>query len=210
MVLFAAAALAGPLAAQEVTNLPAGTRQTVSLDVGFQEAVVTRASYAWHFSSGLVYGRFTLPVASPDFRDFGFEAGGQTTAIAAGNWKLMASLAPVVRMTNNDFFSATGLGVHAALMPGYQADRWGLMLDLGYEKIVATHIHHSSLYRNLSYSGARDGWYSQTAGTLQTGVRGGYRIVRVELSAALGVLVTENLNRATPPFYLTVGSSYAF
>jgi len=207
---FAAIALALPAAAQEVTNLPDGTRQSVSIDLGLQSALVTRATYSRHLGSGLLYGRFTLPSASLDFRDFAFEAGGQTALVASGNWKLNVAFAPVVRLTQNDFFSATALGFHAALLPGYQGDRWGLMAELGYEKMLATHLNHTSLYRNLAYSGAKDGWYSFTGGTLQAGLRGGYRFGRVELSAAAGVLVSEGLNKVMPPFYGTLGSSYAF
>jgi|SRR6267142_803619 len=208
--LFAALAIALPAAAQEVTNLPQGTRQSVSLDLGLQSALVTRASYSRHFGSGQLYGRFTLPSASLDFRDFAVEFGAQTTALASGNWKLQVAFAPVLRMTKNDVFTATALGLKGALMPGYQGDHWGLMLELGYEKMLATHLNHSSLYRSAGYSGARDGWYSLTGGTLQAGLRGGYRIARVELSAAAGVLASEGLNPVTPPFYGTLGSSYAF
>src|SRR5215467_13547901 len=115
--LLAALAIAVPATAQEATNLPEGARQSVSVELGLQSALVTRASYSRHIGSGLVYGRFTLPSASLDLRDFAFEAGGQITALESGSWKLQASFAPVVRLTDNDFFSATALGFHAALMP---------------------------------------------------------------------------------------------
>jgi len=104
--LFAVLAIALPAAAQEVTNLPEGTRQSVGLDLGLQSALVTRASYARHFGSGQLYGRFALPSASMDFRDFAVEAGGQTTALASGNWKVQVAFAPVLRMTKNDVFTA--------------------------------------------------------------------------------------------------------
>jgi hypothetical protein len=208
--LFAAVAIALPAAAQEVTNLPDGTRQSVSIDLGLQSALITRATYSRHISSGVLYGRFTLPSASLDLRDIAFEAGGQIPAIASGNWKLQVSFAPVMRMTRNDFFSATALGVRAALLPGYQGDRWGLMAEVAYEKILATHLNHSSLYRSVAYSGGKDGWYSLTGGTLQAGLRGGYRVGRVELSMAAGVLASEGLNAVAPPFYGTLGSAYAF
>ena len=202
--------IALPATAQEVTNLPEGARQSVSVELGLQSALVTRASYARHFGSGLLYGRFTLPSANLDLHDFAFEAGGQITALESGNWKLQASFAPVVRLTDNEMFSATALGVRGALMPGYQSDRWGLMLELGYEKMIATHLSHSTLYRNVAYSGAKDGWYSSTGGTLQAGLRGGYRVGRVELSLAAGIFATERLNAVVPPFYGTLGSTYAF
>ena len=208
--LFAAVAIALPATAQEVTNLPDGTRQSVSIDVGLQSAFVSRATYSWHTGSSLLYGRFTLPFAAPDLRDLAFEAGGQTTAIASGNWKLQVAFAPVLRITKTDLFSATALGVRAALLPGYHGDRWGLMAEVGYEKMLATHLNHSSLYRRVAYSGARDGWYSSTGGTLQAGLRGGYRVGRVELSLAAGMLVSEGLNAVMPPFYGRLGSAYAF
>lgn len=208
--LFVVAALALPATAQEVTNLPAGARQSVSIDMGLQSALVTRAMYSRHIGSGLVYGRFTLPVEGLDLRDLAFEAGGQATALAHGNWKVQVAFAPVLRMTQNSVFSATALGVRGVLLPGYQGDRWGLMAEVGYEKILATRMKHSTLYRSGAYSGARDGWYSLSGGTLQAGLRGGYRLGRVELSAAAGVLASEGLNPVTPPFYGTLGSAYAF
>jgi hypothetical protein len=84
------------------------------------------------------------------------------------------------------------------------------LAEIGYDKMLATHLDHSSLYRNLVYSGAKDGWYSSTGGTLQAGLRGGVRFGRVELSLSAGLLVSEGLNPVTPPFYGTLGSSYSF
>jgi hypothetical protein len=208
--VFATIAIALPAVAQEVTSLPEGTRQSAAIELGLQSALVTRASYSRHVGPGLLYGRFTLPSVEMNLHDFAFEAGGQMDAIASGNWKLQVAFAPVMRLTENKFFSATGFGVHAALLPGYQGDRWGLMAELGYEKMLATHLNHSKLYRSVGYSGAKDGWYSSTGGTLQAGLRGGYRLGRVELSLAAGMLVTEGLNAELPPFYGTVGTAYAF
>ena len=157
VALFAAVAIAMPAAAQEVTNLPIGARQSVAIDLGLQSAFVTRATYSRHVGPGVLYGRFTFPFLAPDVRDLAFEAGGQATVIGWGNWKLQASLAPVVRLTENSVFSATALGARAALFPGYQGDRWGVVAELGYEKMVATHLSHSSLYRRVGYPGAHRG-----------------------------------------------------
>ncbi|HEY5676271.1 MAG TPA: hypothetical protein VI356_24090 [Myxococcales bacterium] len=208
--LFAALAIALPAAAQEVTNLPDGARQSVRFDLGLQSALVYRASYSRQIGSGMLYGRFTLPAAGLDFRDFAVEAGGQATALASGDWKLNVAFAPVLRMTDNNLFSATALGVRGTVLPGYQSSRWGLMAELGYEKILATRLKHSAKYRSAGYALAKDGWYSLSGGTLQAGLRGGYRFGRVELSAAAGVLASEGLNAVVPPFYGTLGTAYAF
>ena len=208
--LLAAIVIALPAAAQDVTTLPDGARQSLGFELGVQSALVTRASYSRNVGPGLFYGRLTLPSANLDFGDFAVEAGGQISALESGSWRLQVAFAPVLRRTENDFFSASALGFHAALMPGYQGKRWGLMAELGYEKMVATHLAHTSLYRSVGYSGAKDGWYSSSGGTLQAGLRGGYRLGRVELSLAAGVLATEKLNGVVPPFYATLGSAYAF
>jgi len=76
--------------------------------------------------------------------------------------------------------------------------------------MLATQLTQSSLYRSVAYAGAKDGWYSSTGGTLQAGLRGGYRFGRVELSAGAGLLASEGLNPIVPPFYGTLGSAYAF
>lgn len=199
-----------PVAAQEVTRLPEGTEQSVSFDAGLQSALVARAAYARRVGPGLVYARFTLPFAALDPGDFAVEAGAQATALSRGNWQLQAALAPVVRATGNSVFTATAFGLRAALMPGYQGERWGLLAEVAYEKTVAAHLVQSDAYRRAGYPGAKDGWYAWSAGTLQAGLRGGVRLGRVELSLAAGLMATEKLNPVTPPFYATLGSAWAF
>jgi hypothetical protein len=157
----------------------------------------------------VVYARFTWPFAEPDLGDFAFDAGLRATAFGGERWKLQFLVGPVIRNTSSTEFSATALGVRTGLSAGYRSDGWGLMADLGYEKIFSAYLRHSDLYRELVYPGAKDGWYALSAGTFQAGLRGGPRIGRVELYGTVGVMTTEQLAPLTP-FYATVGSTYAF
>jgi len=203
-----------PAGAQQVTNLPAGTEQSAGLEAGLESAFITRATYAHELPGFLrdatVYARFTWPVVTPDLADFAVDAGLSATAIGTERWKVQLLLGPSLRNTSNMAFSATALGLRSGMLAGYRSDGWGLMAELGYEQILTTHLRHSDLYKDTYYAQAKDGWYSISAGTWQLGLRGGGRIGRVELYAALGVMATDQLKPLTPPFYATVGSAYAF
>jgi hypothetical protein len=197
-----------------VTNLPAGTEQSVSLEAGLESAFITRATYAHaiprFLKDATVYARFTWPFVTPDLKDFAIDAGLSATVIGSERWKVQLLLGPVLRNTSNDVFSATAMGLRSGLLAGYRSDGWGLMTELGYEQILATHLSHTDLYRDTFYAEAKDGWYAITGGTWQLGLRGGGRLGRVELFGAVGVMTTDQLKPLTPPFYATIGSSYAF
>jgi hypothetical protein len=214
LALFVSLAVALPARAQQVTNLPGGTEQSVGVEAGFDSAFIVRGTYTHELKGVLpdavVYARFTWPVASPDIADFAVDAGLAATVIGTQRWKVQLLLGPVIRNTSNDLFNATALGFRSGMLAGYRSDTWGLMAELGYEQILATYLRNSDLYKEKVYSDARDGWYSLTGGTFQLGLRGGGRIGRVELHGSLGVMTTEELKPLTPPYYGTLGTEYAF
>jgi hypothetical protein len=84
------------------------------------------------------------------------------------------------------------------------------MAELGYEKLLATHMRPSDLYLERGFADARSGWYSSTAGNFRAGLRGGARIGAVELNARAGVVAAEGGGRRFPPFFGTLGVAYAF
>lgn len=214
LALFVSLAVAAPAHAQSITNLPAGTEQAVGVEAGLESSFIARGTYQHELPGflrdGMVYARFTMPFAEPDFSDFAIDAGVGATALGSDEWKVQLLLGPVLRNTSNRLFSASGLGFRSSLLAGYRSDGWGLMAELGYEQILATHLRHSDLYKELAYADAKDGWYSITGGTFQLGLRGGGRIGRVELYGTVGAMTTTELQPMTPPMYLTVGSAYAF
>ena len=213
---FASLMLASPVSAQDATNRPDDTRHSVTVDAGLESAVAGGAGYTYRMRPSfwshdvLVFGKLLVPSGGLDLRDTAIEAGLRTTAAAFGNLRLQVVLGPVLRNTRTNLFSANSVGVHTALLPGYQSERWGMMADLGYEKMLATQIRHSDLYRETFYDDAESGWYGNTAGTIRIGVRAGARVGPVQLSTRLGVIATEGGAPHLPPFYGTVGASYAF
>jgi hypothetical protein len=213
-VLFAAACsfcfLHATAQAQEVTRMR--TDHAVSLDMGLESALVMRLGYS-HRGDFLgedsrIYAHFTLPAAEVDLGDFAFDAGVRMHLYEHEGWGVQALAGPVMHRAENELFAATGLGVRAVVLPGYQSEGWGLMLDLGIEQMFATQVTHSDLYRSTYYAGARDGWYAMPGSTLHAGVRTGFRIRKLELSMSGGVMTDIELKPNLSPFYLMLGSAY--
>jgi hypothetical protein len=138
------------------------------------------------------------------------EAGLRTTALGYGNLRLQVAFGPVLRNSENRLFTANAVGLHATILPGYQSDRWGLMAEVGYEKMVVTNLRHSQLYEDTYYADAESGWYSNTAGTCRRGVGAGIRVGEVNLAARVGAVATEGGAPHLPPFYGAIGTSCAF
>lgn len=213
--LVATLALAAPAGAQEVTRMPDAAQQAVGLDAGLEHAFIARATYTHRVDLGFLpdarfFGRFTLPIVRPDFGDWAVDGGVRVTPLAWGDFRLALLFGPVARNTVNDAFTATAVGVGATVLAGYEGPGWGLSAEAGYEQILATHLRHSALYRNTFYADAKDGWYAISGSTSRAGLRGGVRFGSVEIAARAGLNATGRLNALMPPFYFTLGGSYAF
>jgi hypothetical protein len=208
-------AFAAPASAQEVTRMPEGAHHAVGVDGGLESAFVARATYAHRIGLGLLkderlFARFTLPFITPDVGEWSIEAGIRATPVSWRDLRLAILLGPVVRNSDNDLYTATGIGVGATALFGYEGTRWGLSGEVGYEQLLTSYLRHSALYRDTYYADAKDGWYALTGSTARGGLRGGVRIGSVEIAARAGVEATGRLHATNPPFYATLGSAYAF
>jgi hypothetical protein len=213
---FATLGFTSTASAQEVTHLPTGKDHAVGLAAGLDSAMMARFGYTYRMRPSfwdhdvLSQSAFTMPIATPDFADSRLETGLRTTALAYKNLRLQLSLGAMLHNTSNVAFSANGLGVTAMLLPGYQSERWGLMAEIGYEKMLATHMRPSDLYLERGYTDAKSGWYGDTAGNFRLGLRGGGRIGALEIGTRMGVIATEQGAPQLPPFYGTIGGAFAF
>lgn len=202
--------------AQHVTQLPARTTHAVGIEGGLDSAMVFSAGYSYRLRPAvwqydvLFQGSVTVPFAGFDPSDSRLQVGLRTTAIAYGDLRLQVGLGLHTHSTSNVAFSARGIGAHFTLLPGYQSERWGLMAELGYERIIASYVSASERYKRLGYAEAQEGWYGSTGGNIRLGLRGGARVGPVELSARLGIQASEGGNPGFPPLYATVGIAYAF
>jgi hypothetical protein len=203
----------GAARAQEVTRLPDTTSNAVGLDTGLEGAFVARATYTHRFATGpdaRLYARAVLPFVTPDLGDWAIDGGVRVTPLEWGDLRLSLLGGPVMRRAHNDAFSSTALGFQTTLLAGYEGQRWGLMAEAGYEQLLATYQDHEAAYRETYYANAKDGWYAFTGSTLRAGLRGGARFGSLEVGARAGINTTGELSAATPPLYLTIGTSYVF
>lgn len=214
-IVLASLAVAETATAQEVTRLPESTKQSVGIDVGLEDAWIARASYTHRLNLGFdpdgrIFGRFTLPVVAPDLGDFGVDGGLRASPLAWRDFRLSLFAGPVLRHATNEVFTATGIGVSVTVLIGIESAHWGLSGEGGYEQLVATYLSHSDRYRSTLYADAKDGWYAISGSTARAGLRGGARIGSVELALRAGLNATGQLHALNPPFYATLGGSYAF
>ena len=219
--LLVTAAFGSSAGAQVVAKPSEDSKHILSVRTGFNSAVATTTGYAYQLSPGtfkkgsLLYGELTVPVGalnggSSGLSDSSVHLGLRTTLLGDGNFRLQAEGGPALINEKSRLFTAHALGLHAALLPGYQSNRWGLMAELGYEKMLATRLGHSDLYKDTFYSGAEDGWYRNTAGTARLGIRAGVRFGTTQVTLRAGAITTERGNPHLPPFYATIGASYGF
>jgi hypothetical protein len=208
-------ALAAPAGAQEVTKLPDDKQQSVGLQGGLDAAFIARATYVHRVDLGFLrdartYWRFTLPFLALDPGQWALDGGLQATPLAWGDLRLALLVGPVVRNSVNALFSSTALGADATILFGYEGPRWGLSAEAGYEQIFAAYLQQSAVYRETFYAGAKDGLYATPGSTARAGLRGGARFGSFEIAASGGVDATGQFHALMPPFYGTLGGSFAF
>lgn len=209
--------MAGPRAAhaQAFSRLEPG-EQVVTIETGLQSAVVTSLGYVAGLRVDTIdrtlmpFAQATLVVAQPDLHDEALRAGAQISLVRAGWFDLSTQLAFEVARTENSIYSGTALRSDIVLLAGHYARRWFAVAEGGYDRAWLTYIKNSDWYRTYFLSGAQDGWYSGTGGTLHVGGKGGVSIGRVEVVARAGVVKTENLQSLDLPFYGTLGANYRF
>jgi hypothetical protein len=215
LTTLATLALAAPASAQEVTKMPDEKQQSVGLEGGVDAAFIARATYLHSVDLGFlrdarIYARFTLPFLALGPGQWAVGGGLQATPVAWGDLRLALLVGPVVRNSANDLFSSTAMGVDASILFGYEGPHWGLSAEAGYEQIFAAYLQQSALYRNTFYAGAKDGLYATPGSTARAGLRGGVRFGSFEIAAKGGMGATGLLHALVPPFYATLGSSFAF
>ena len=156
------------------------------------------------------FAQVTLVAAKPDLQDYAVKVGSQADLLHAGWFDLSAQLAFEVANTENSIYRGTALRTDVVLLAGHCGRRWFALGEAGYDRAWLTYIKNSDWYRTYYYSGAKDGWYGGTGGTLHAGVKAGVRIAREEIVVRAGVNKTETLQALDLHFYATLGANYRF
>jgi hypothetical protein len=213
--LLSVLAVSGAARAQAFSRLDPG-QQTVTVGTGLESGVTTSLGYAAGLRLApldrtlVPFIQGTLVAAHPDLGDFAVRAGAQLPILHRGWFDLAGQLAFEVDQTTNDIYRATALATDVTLLAGHFGRRWFLLGEAGYDHAWLTYLKTSDWYRTYIYSGAKDGWYGGTAGTLHAGAKGGVTLGAIEVVARAGVDESERLNALDLPFYATLGVGYRF
>ena len=175
------------------------------LDHAFVIALGYRRVLEWRGHQILLGGDVGLPWAGMDFGDYRVRASVGATLLGGRGrgWKLIGSLSPTLRATENSAGSDLALGADVRLTGGYYS-RWWCAGELGVDWAATTHVENSGAYRDV-YADAKDGWYANTGGTIYAGLNTGVSIKSVDLMLRAGVPRSMTLDAQTIPFFALVG-----
>lgn len=189
-------------------------RNRVYATVGLDPAFLPTVGYARVVSilghSVQLAGELGIAVAELDTRDFRVQAQAFTSILRWRAVYLTGSTALIGRGTENSIYRGYNFGLDLTGALGVYRPGWFAAVELGFDKAVVTHVTHSEWYRTYFYADAKDGWYRDTGGTVNYGLRMGVTVGKVELLARYGMQRTEELNELTPPMYASIGLGVAF
>jgi hypothetical protein len=146
-----------------------------------------------------------VPWGSLDLDDYRVRASVAASLLgdAGPGWKVVGSLAPTPRATQNAAGTETALGVDLRLTAGYYGG-WWCAGEIGLDWAATTHVENSAAYRAV-YADAKDGWYGNPGGTIYAGLNAGVSFETVDLILRAGVPRTMALAPQSMPFFALVG-----
>jgi hypothetical protein len=200
--------------AQELNLATAGTDRPGIVEVrgGFDHALLGEVGYrhvlAWGAKQVILGGDVAMPWAKADLHDYRLRA---TVGLPLGweHWKVAGWLSPTLRGTRNVVSDMTAAGVDVRLTGGYYARRWFVVGEAGLDWVAATRISFSDRYRDVVYSGAKDGWYRTPGGTTYAGLQAGVSLSSFDVVVRAGHPRTTALEEQTFPMYLSLGVNVA-
>jgi hypothetical protein len=193
-------------------------KQSVSISIGTDLSLVTlKFNYIRLFdipelSRDPVFDTgISIPLFSPDLRDFRIHAGIKLDTVTAGNFIIPASLNLIFRGHSNAAYNSHGFGLEIGLFPGYYNDKFTAAGEIIWDTQFLTHIKCSDYYKESIYQDASSGWYGFTSNMFRFGARTGFLFNdRDEISLRGGYEYHGKYNLKIPPFYAVISNSVRF
>ncbi|UCF97317.1 MAG: hypothetical protein JSV89_19410 [Spirochaetaceae bacterium] len=200
---------------QVMSPLPAG-EQAVCAGIGLDPAIIFSAGYARGIRFDainrdlLVSAEIAFPIAELDFKDNRIKTGIQMSIVSRNGWDFSTAIHAIFRGTENWMHRASNIGFDVAALGGFYGKKWFSALELCYDKALMTKITATDAYRDEVYSEFKDGWYINTGGYFQAGLRAGLQLGHLELKLRSGLQRTERFESMTVPFFADLGVNYRF
>ncbi len=190
---------------------------------GQNQIAYVQAGWDYGLGAGLGYGfkfdtrlpvlaniEYSFPAGERLFDDFKIRLGGQVEVLHSGSFSATIKAYCPFRRYENRLVRMESFGSEFSGVFGFYRSRWFVAGEFGFDKAIATHIHHTGYSREI-YPDAVDGWYVPTGGNYFYGLQGGLSFGGSDITLKAGRLNTQNWN-TTPfvPFYAQVGYTRRF
>jgi hypothetical protein len=191
---------------------PDTTRQHfINLNFGYDYNLISlNLGYAYYVPKfkTAAFADFTQGTALLGTGNFRTQIGLQTWQGSIKKFNLKTTLAFVYSRSVNKAGSYDGLGMNFNLNAGITLKRFGIGADFQYNQFFATHIKHSSYWRQYYFPNAKDGWYNLTSNNIRVG---GYLSGQLdtqktwELNLRGGYQTSGQFDKLIPGFYFIFG-----
>jgi hypothetical protein len=187
-------------------RLENGPTHLVSLQAGWEDALVLGASYGYRLPSRLpvvLSARYSFPSGQQLLDDFKLQAGAQIRFYHTGNFQWSAQANAIYRRYQNPLVRLQNAGAELIATAGYYRPRWFAAGSFGFDRAIATHFKHSDSFRDNIFSSVQDGWQYGTGGHFRYGIQAGYSFAQHDISFQLGKVIAQDF-KTSPliPYYV--------
>ncbi len=187
-----------------------GRPSTVGASTGFDDALLpVTVGYATGlrpWQRPLTLGAtLTMPMLRPDFGDLRGSVYAELDVNRELGWMVRVAHGWSVIGTRNDAFSAVGMAARGGVTVGWSARRFAIGGELVAGLTAFTHVHTTTWGREIGGLPFTRATFGAPAWSLETGLRAGVLLGRVELALRAGFDRKGRLNLAIPPVYATLG-----
>lgn len=183
-------------------NVMDENKHIVNLNFGLSYSVNYGLSYSYRIPNKrfltLATFDFSMPSGSDAFDDFKIRIGNQTRWFSVGGFQFSTKLYGIYRQITFDNVRLRNFGSELSGTIGYYRPKWFLAADLGFDKAIATHFKHGTMYKT-HFENVQDGWYEPaTGGNFNYGLHAGFSLKRTDMYLKVGKIITQDFK--TKPF----------
>lgn len=185
----------------------------VALQLGADYGTYYGVNYGYAFQKGslpfAVGADFSLPFGDQILDDWKLNLNVQAELWHFNALSLTVKPGLTLRSFASDVASLYNVGADATITLGILQPKWGIAGEAKYDAALASNIQHDRLKEY--YPEIRDGWYGNTGGNFQFGVRAHYTLNTWSAFLKLGKTYGQDFkDNPTLPFYFNLAVQKRF
>jgi len=154
----------------------------------------------------VIGANISIPFGEKLGDDFKTDVGISIRWYTIKNFHFSTNIRGIFRRMENTAVTILDFGSNTSAVIGYYRKRWFVSAEVGFDKAIINHFHHSDYYRQV-FPGVKDGWYEPSAGgNFYTGFQTGATFGIHDIYLKGGYIWQQNFKDSPVlPFYLEVG-----